>query len=274
MYQLESIVALDTAPPTAFALQILLDGSPVARVGVDLQPQSIATHVFLSAVALHTDIALCVAGLAGAQITTRLAGVIACPDIMAGQKAIGMAIPAVGRRKIGVVGPHAGKRNIPCLTTVGIKLQIGALKSAVAGGAISLIVATVATLGTGLGPQGVNLQEITAVAARHVVPPVIARGQLGIDPAAGMAIKAEGLGVALITVAGPPLRQQAMTPQPGGIMIRRNSLGFMAVIAFGNLHGAIILVVLLIGNCLCNGDHGQGREQGQQQEDKRYFLHR
>lgn len=66
MYQLESIVALDTASSAAFALQIVLDGSPVARVGVDLQPQSIATPVFLGAVALHTDIALCVAGLTGA----------------------------------------------------------------------------------------------------------------------------------------------------------------------------------------------------------------
>lgn len=122
MCLLESIVASDTASSAAFALQIVLDGSPVARVRIDLQAQSIATPVFLGAVALHADIALRVAGLAGAQITARLAGMIVCPDIMAGQKAIGMAIPAVGGREIGVVGSHAGKRNIPCLTTVGIKL--------------------------------------------------------------------------------------------------------------------------------------------------------
>ena len=253
MYQSESIVALDTASPAAFALQIVFDGSPVARVGVDLQPQSIATPVFLSAVALHTDIALCVAGLAGAQITTRLAGMVACPDIMTGQQTIGMAIPAVGRRKIGVVGSHAGKRNIPGLTTVGIKLQIGALKSAVAGGAISLIVATVATLGTGLSPQGVNFQEIIAVTARHVVPPIIARGQLGIDPAAGMAIKAEGLGVALVTVAGSPHRRQAMLLQPVCIMIRAGSLRLMAILALGGRHAFEVLVGLFLGSRLRYG---------------------
>ena len=77
-----------------------------------------------------------------------------------------------------------------------------------------------------------------------------------------MAIQAEGLLVALVTVACSPHRRQTMTLEPGGIMIGRNPLGNMAVIAFGNFHGAVIFVGLLLGDSLCNGDHGHGREQG------------
>ena len=111
-------MALDAASPAAFALQPVPDGPPVARMGIDLQPHPATARVFLGTVALQTDIAVRVAGLAGAQITTRLASVIAGPYFMAGQQAIGMAIPAVGRRKIGMVGSHAGERNIAELPPV------------------------------------------------------------------------------------------------------------------------------------------------------------
>ena len=171
---LKSIVALDTASPAALALQIVLDGPPVARMGIDLQPQLFTGRIFPGTVALQADIAVGMAGLAGAQITTRLDGVIAGPRGMAGQQAIGMAIPAVGRRKIGMVGPQAGKRNITGLPPVGIKLQIRALKLAVARAAVTLIMAPVAALGAGLGLQRVDLQKIVPMAARHVVAPVIA----------------------------------------------------------------------------------------------------
>lgn len=121
------------------------------------------------------------------------------------------------------------------------------------GGAVSLIVTAVATLGADLGAQGVELEKIIPMAARHVVAPVIARGQLGIDPAAGVAIQAEGLGVALVTVAGSPHRRQAMLLQPVCIMIRAGSLRLMAIFALGGRHAFEVLVGLLLGSRLRYG---------------------
>ena len=86
-----------------------------------------------------------------------------------------MAILTVGRCKAGMVGSHAGKWNIPELPPVRLELQIRALKLAVAGGAVSLVMATVAALGTGFGPQGMELQKIIPMAARHIVALVIVR---------------------------------------------------------------------------------------------------
>jgi hypothetical protein len=77
-----------------------------------------------------------------------------------------------------------------------------------------------------------------------------------------MAIQTEGLLMALVTVAGTTRRRQTMPPLPGGIMIGRNPLARMAVIAFGNFHGAIVFVSFLLGESLGNGEHGHGHEQG------------
>lgn len=122
MSLLKIIVALHTASAAAFALQVVLDVAPVTRMGVDLEPQLFTGRVFPDAVALQADIAVGMTGLTGAQITPRLDGVIARPDVMTDQHPIGMAIPAVGRRKIGMVGSYAGERNIPKLPPVGLEL--------------------------------------------------------------------------------------------------------------------------------------------------------
>jgi hypothetical protein len=167
-HSLKTIVALDTASAAASTLQFVLDGTPVARMGIDLQTRA-------RTVASNADVALAVAGLAGTQIAPRLDGMIAGPDIMAGQHTIGMAIPAVGFRETGVVGSYAGERNIPELPPVRLELQVGALKLAVAGGAVALIMATVAALGAAFGLQGVEFPEIIAMALRHIVALVIVR---------------------------------------------------------------------------------------------------
>jgi hypothetical protein len=159
-------VALHTAPTAASALQFVLDGSPVARMGIYLQARP-------AAMAPEADVAFRMAGLTGAQITPRLDGMIAGPDIVTDQQTIGMAIPAVGLFKTGMVGSHAGERNIPKLPSVRLELQVGTLKLAVAGGAVSWLMAAVTALGTALGLQRVEFQEIIPVAARHVIAPVI-----------------------------------------------------------------------------------------------------
>ena len=59
-------MALPTASAAAFGFQIVLDGAPVARMGVDLESQLFPRRVFLRAVALQANIAIGMAGLAGA----------------------------------------------------------------------------------------------------------------------------------------------------------------------------------------------------------------
>lgn len=204
--------------------------------------------------AFDADVALAVACLTGAQIAPRLDGMIPRPPVTREQTA-GMACPALGLRKTGMVGTDAGKRDVPELPPVGLKLQVVALELGMAGGAVFRIMAAVAALGTAFGLQRMDLQKIVSMTFRNVIPPVIARRQRGVNPAALVAIEAKGLLVAVDAIASPAHCRQAVGLRPGGIMVGSNSLSLMTIIAFGNPHGAIIFVGLLLGDGLRDAYH-------------------
>jgi len=97
---LKFIVAFQTASPAALAFEPVLHGTPVPRVGIHLETCP-------RAVAFYTYIPLTVAGLAGAQVSPSLDGMIARPSV-AGKKTARMAGPALGLREAGVIRPDAG----------------------------------------------------------------------------------------------------------------------------------------------------------------------
>ena len=132
-------MAFDAASPAAPAFEFILDGTPIAGMGIDLQARACA-------VAFDADVALAVTCLTGAQISPRFDGMIPRPPVTREQTA-GMACPALGLRETGVVGTDAGKRDVPELPPVGLKLQVVALELGMAGGAVFRIMAAVAALG-------------------------------------------------------------------------------------------------------------------------------
>jgi len=248
-------VAFDAASPAALALEFILDGTPIAGMGVDLQARACA-------MTFDADVALAVACLTGAQISPCLDRMIPRPPVSREQTA-GMACPALGLRETGVVGTDAGKRDVSELPPVGLKLQVVALEFGVAGGAVFRIMATVAALGTTFGLQRMELQKIVPVIFRNGVPPVIARRQRGVDSAALVAIQAKDLLVAVDAIApASARRRQAVGLRPGGVVVGGDSLSLMAIIAFGNPHGAIVFVGLLLGDGLRDAYHRYGRDQG------------
>ena len=154
-------MAFGATSPAAFALKIVFDGIPVPRMGIHLQTRT-------AAVTGDADVALVMTGLAGAQISTCLDGMVAGP-LMAEQQTAGMTILALGRRKIAVIRADAGKRTIPELPAVRLELAVFVLELGMAGSAVFRIMATVATLGAALGFQGMELQEIVPVTPGHIV---------------------------------------------------------------------------------------------------------
>ena len=89
--------------------------------------------------------------------------------LMTGQKAAGMTVLALGRRKIAVIRTDAGKRTIPELPPVRLELAVFVFEPGMAGSAVFLIMATVAALGAALGFQRMEFQEIVPVTPGHIV---------------------------------------------------------------------------------------------------------
>ena len=69
-----TVVAFDAASPAAPALEFILDGTPIAGMGIHLQARACA-------VAFDADVALAVACLTGAQISSCLGGMIPRPSV-------------------------------------------------------------------------------------------------------------------------------------------------------------------------------------------------
>ena len=136
-------------------------------MGIHLQTRT-------AAVTGEADVALIVTGLAGAQITPRLDGMVARP-LMTGQQTAGMTVLALGRRKIAVIRTDTGKRTIPELPPMRLELAVFVLELGMAGSTVFRIMATVAALGAALGFQRMEFQEIVPVTPGHIVAQIITR---------------------------------------------------------------------------------------------------
>jgi hypothetical protein len=75
-------------------------------------------------------------------------------------------------------------------------------------------------LGVVKGLDRVDHDKVGAVASGNIIPLVIPGTQVRIDPATGMAVEAEGLLVALGTVAPGIIGNDAMSPDPVCVMVR------------------------------------------------------
>ena len=218
-------------------------------MGVDLQPRP-------GTVAGHADIAVAVTGLARLEIAPRLDGMIGGPCV-GGDQAAGMTgltqrgVIGTVLDKYGMLGADTAQLDIAELPSVGQELEVSLPELGVALDAVRLVLmAPGAGLRVVHGFNGMDLQPVGAVALGDVIPLVILGRELYIDSSTLMAIQAKSLVMALGTVSSPFIGQQPMPPHPVGIVVRGNPLRLVTVVAFGNFHGCIILVGLLLGNSL------------------------
>jgi len=86
--------------------------------------------------------------------------------------------------------------------------------------AVGGFVAAFACLGGVQGLDRVDHDKVSAVASGNIIPLVIPGAQVRIDPATGMAVEAEGLLVALGTVAPGIVGHDPMSPDPVFVMVR------------------------------------------------------
>ena len=111
-----------------------------------------------------------------------------------------------------------------------------------AGAAVRLIVAAVARLRVVLGLYRVDVYKVTAVAPGRKVLAKVLFGRVGAVSAALMAIKAPGLVMALVAVIAGFPGKDTMPSHKVGIMIGRNPLPLMAIIAVLDGHGGVFLM--------------------------------
>jgi hypothetical protein len=86
--------------------------------------------------------------------------------------------------------------------------------------AVGGFVAAFTCLGVVKSLDRVDHDKVGAVASGNIIPLVIPGTQVRIDPAAGMAVEAEGLLVTLGTVAPGIIGHSTMSPDPVCIMVR------------------------------------------------------
>jgi hypothetical protein len=133
---------------------------------------------------------------------------------------------------------------------MGLDPQISAGEFGVAFVAVLLVVTTFATLGIIRGFDGVYVDPVAAMALRLVVAAEVIHGQIVSRTAAGVAIQAEFLGVALVAVLDCLARQNTVSPHPVAVMVGSDTFRLVTVIALGYLHFGIILVRLFLGHRL------------------------
>jgi len=215
-------VALGANPAPGLVLQIILDGSPVARMRVGLAAR----------MALDADIPFGMAALAGLEIAPRLGAMLVYS---------GCILLTVGTKH-----------------QVRLDAQAPLRETVMAGGAVFLVMAAVTGLRVVQGLDGMDGDEIAPVAFGNVVPAVVGRREIGIYAATLVTVKAVRLVVALGAVAAGFARQGTMTADPITVMVQCYPLSFVAVIALRNLRFGIFLVWLFLRSGLRDI---QGRDQ-------------
>ena len=115
-------------------------------------------------------------------------------------------------------------------------------ESAVAGGAVLLVVAAIALLLIVQGFQRVNADEVAAVAFGLEVTPEVFHGQVVTAAASLMAIQAPFLLMALLAVAAGLAGQYAVAAHEVSIMVRSYPLALMAGVTLLDLHFGVFLV--------------------------------
>ena len=213
-------MTLETRFALALAPQTVLDAAPVARMRVG----------FTLGMTLDTDIAIRMADRAGLQIAPRFNGMLTnCP-----------------RHPLTIGAEHQVRLDLQA--PLGIPLMaLGA------GGPVVATVALLRVVGRG---QRVPRDEVVAVAARHVVLAIGLGFEVGVDPAAGVAVKAVGLGMTLLAVAGRLAGQQAVSAQPIAVVVRGDPFRLVAAAALRNLGLRILLVRLLLSLRQLCSQHG------------------
>lgn len=105
-----------------------------------------------------------------------------------------------------------------------------------------LIVAAVALLRIVQSFDGMNVDEIAAVAFGLVIPPEVGLAQILSASSTLMAIQTPGLVMALSAVVARLAGEDTVMPNKISLMIGGNSLTLVAVIAFPDRHSCIFLV--------------------------------
>jgi hypothetical protein len=121
--------------------------------------------------------------------------------------------------------------------------------------AVSLIVATLAALGIVHGLDGMDVDPVGPVALRLVVAAEVLPCQVVSGTAAGVAVEAEFLLVALVAVLDRLARHDTVPPDPVAVVVGSDTFRLVTVIALGYLHFGIILVRLFLGHRLMHVEH-------------------
>jgi len=201
-------MTLSACPSVALILVSLADIPPVAGMGI----------LLARAMALHADIGIRMAALAGLQIPAHLRRMIRIPavDLRAGP-----------RRTVGF-DPHAPL--LPRLA-VAVRTEIR-------------LVAAAAGLGVVRRLYRMDRNEIRPVRPGHGLPSAgQAPGQIGIDVTPLVAVGTEGLLMAIRAIAAPLLGQQSMLFHKKGAVVAHHPGAAVAVLTFIKLRVSIVSVV-------------------------------
>lgn len=190
------------------ALDTGLLACPILIVILGMSPSTGMRACPATLVALDTNIAIRVASLAGLQIAPGLARMIG-------------KLHAVYSRFTHKVRfyPHLTNREL-----------------SVAVVAVGRLMAPVAALGIVQGLDGVDAEEVRAVALRDVVALEGTRGQVPIDTPAGVAVETPGLGVALGAITPRLARQNPVAAYPVTVMVRCDPFSLVAAGAVSKGH--------------------------------------
>ena len=104
------------------------------------------------------------------------------------------------------------------------------------------IVTADARLRVGRGLYRVDVYKVAAMALWLIVPSKVPLGKVGTVAAALMAIKAPRLLVTLLQLLPGFAGQDTMSSHKVGIMVGRNALSLVAIIALLDGHGGVILM--------------------------------